>query len=64
FDLSRDSDGGYVAACLGEDIFTQGGAWEELRHNVSDAVLAYYFDSEPPARIRLHFVHDEVVTTR
>ncbi len=61
FDVTQESDGGYVAECLGEDIFTQGDTWDELRRNVVDAVKAYYFDSKPPSRIRVHFVRDEVL---
>ena len=64
FDVSQESDGGYVAECLSEDIFTQADTWDALRENVREAVRAFYFDSEPPARIRLHLVRDEVVTAR
>jgi len=61
FEVTQEADGGYVAQCLNEDIFTQGDAWDELRSNVLEAVKAFYFDSKPPRRIRLHFVRDEVV---
>ena len=64
FDVTQESDGGYIAECLSEDVFTQADTWDELRENVREAVQAYYFDSEPPARIRLHLVRDEVVTAR
>lgn len=64
FDVTQEADGGYVAECLSEDIFTQGETWEALRANVVEATRAYYFDSEPPSRIRLHLVRDEVVTAR
>jgi hypothetical protein len=62
FEVTQDADGGYVAECLGEDIFTQGDNWEQLRSNVLEAVRGFYFDSEPPRRIRLHHVRDEVVS--
>lgn len=62
FQITQEADGGYVAECLGEDIFTQGNTWEEVRSNVVEAVQAFYFDSTPPQRIRLHLVRDEVVT--
>ncbi len=61
FVVTQEGDGGYVAECLGEDIFTQGDTWDELRANVMEAVGGYYFDSKPPERIRLHLVRDEVV---
>lgn len=63
FEVTQEADGGYVAECLGEDIFTQADSWEELRRNVLEAVKAFYFDSEPPSRIRLHLARDEVMTT-
>lgn len=62
FDVTQESDGGLVAECLTEGIFTQGDDWETLRHNVREAVSAYYFDrAERPSAIRLHFVRDEVL---
>jgi len=64
FEVTQEADGGYVAEGLSEDIFTQGDTWEELRANVLDAVRSFYFDSSPPARIRLHLVRDEVVASR
>jgi len=64
FDITQESDGGYVAECLSEDIFTQADTWDELRDNVREAVLAYHFDAEPPRSIRLHLVRDEVVAAR
>jgi predicted RNase H-like HicB family nuclease len=44
FEVSQESDGGFVAECLTEGIFTQADNWEELRRNVKEAVAAYYFD--------------------
>ena len=63
FEVTQEQDGGYVAESLGEDIFTQGDTWEELRGNVLEAVKGFYFDSAAPQRIRLHMVRDEVVTS-
>jgi len=62
FEVSPESDGGFVAECLTESIVTQADNWEELRRNVREAVAAFYFDqARPPATIRLHLVHDEVL---
>ncbi len=62
FEVTQEADGGLVAECLTESIFTQADNWEELRHNVKEAVGAYYFDrGERPSVIRLHFVRDEVL---
>jgi predicted RNase H-like HicB family nuclease len=61
FSVSQETDGGYVAACLSHDIFTQGNTWEELRANVREAASAYFFDQAKPAGIRLHLVRDELL---
>jgi len=34
---------------------------DELRTNVREAVNAFYFDSTPAERIRLHLVKDEML---
>mgnify|MGYP002783776191 FL=1 len=64
FEVTQESDGGFCAECLTADIFTQGDSWEQLRDNVREAVEAYFFDSTPPAHIRLHLVRDETVALR
>jgi hypothetical protein len=62
FEVTEDVDGGYVAECLTESIFTQGDTWEELRAMVKDAVEAFYFDCEKPSFVRMRFVRDEILT--
>lgn len=61
FEVVQEVDGGYMAEALGESIFTQADTWDELRANVREAVQAFYFDSVPPASIRLRLVRDEVL---
>ena len=61
FQVTQEADGGFVAECLSEDIFTQGDTWEALKQNVKEAVSAYFFDGAKPAAIRLHLVRDEVL---
>ena len=61
FEVTQESDGGFVAECLTESIFTQADAWEDLRQNVKDAVSGFFFDKEMPGSIRLHLVKDEVL---
>jgi hypothetical protein len=61
FEVTHDADGGFTAESLGESIFTQADNWDELKANVREAVQAFYFDSVPPASIRLHLVRDEVL---
>ncbi|HUY13758.1 MAG TPA: 2-phospho-L-lactate guanylyltransferase [Terriglobia bacterium] len=61
FEVIQEADGGFVAECLTEAIFTQADDWEGLRRNVKEAVAAFYFDRpQPPSAIRLHLVRDEV----
>ena len=62
FEAVQESDGGYCAECLTENIFTQANSWEELRRNVLDATNAFFFDRPRPERIRLHLVRDEVLS--
>ena len=61
FEVTQEADGGFVAECLTENIFTQADGWDELRANVQDAVNGYFFDQKKPANIRLHLVRDEVL---
>ena len=61
FEITQEQDGGFVAECLSEDIFTQGDTWDELRQNVGEAVNAFYFDAAPPESVRLHLVRDELI---
>jgi len=61
FEVTQEADGGFVAEAIGEGIFTQADSWDELKTNVREAVQASYFDSVPPASIRLRLVRDEVL---
>ena len=62
FEVTQESDGGFVAECLTEGIFTEADNWEELRKNAKEAVAAYFFDHQKqPIEIRLHLVRDEVL---
>jgi predicted RNase H-like HicB family nuclease len=62
FEVVQESDGGYCAECLTENIFTQADSWDELRANVIEAVKAFFVDMPAPARIRLHLMRDEVLS--
>jgi len=64
FEVTEETDGGYVAECLTESIVTQGDTWEELRANVRDAVEGYFFDGPKPQWIRLHLVRNEVLSMK
>ena len=60
FNVTQETDGGYVAVAVGESIATQGDTWDELCAMVLDATQGYFFASKPPDRIRL-FLHVEKV---
>jgi predicted RNase H-like HicB family nuclease len=55
FEVAQEEDGGFVAECLTENIFTQADTWEQLRLCVKEAVEAFHFDRPMPDGIRLHF---------
>jgi predicted RNase H-like HicB family nuclease len=61
FEVTQESDGGYIAEALGENIVTEADSWEQLRANVKEAVEAYYFGEPKPANVRLHLRRDEVL---
>lgn len=56
-----DADGGYVASAVGHGIHTQAETLSAIRQNVRDAV-ACHFDDQLPTLVRLHMVHDELLT--
>jgi hypothetical protein len=62
FEVVQESDGGFCAECLTENIFTEGETWDELRKNVVEATSAFFFDGIRPERIRLHLVRDEILS--
>ncbi len=64
FEVTQEEDGGFVAECMNEDIFTQADSWVDLRQNVKEAVSAFYFDQTGPSSIRLHLVRDELLAVK
>jgi predicted RNase H-like HicB family nuclease len=62
FEVTEEAEGGYSAACLTGNIFTQGETWEKLRANVKEATAAYFYEGSRPQRIHLHFVRNEVLS--
>jgi predicted RNase H-like HicB family nuclease len=56
FEVTQESDGGFVAEAPSESVITQADTWHELRDNVREAVRAFYFDRPAPSRLRLHLV--------
>ncbi len=64
FEISQEEDGGFVAECLTEDIFTQGDTWEELKMNINEAVKGFYFDQPFYPNVKLHLVKDEILVVQ
>jgi predicted RNase H-like HicB family nuclease len=62
FEVTQESDGGYVAECLTDDIVTQADTWDELRANVKESVQAHYHDRPLPSAVKLHLVRDEILS--
>jgi predicted RNase H-like HicB family nuclease len=42
FEVSQDEDGTWVAAGIGDDIFTQGANLDELKANISEAIRVHF----------------------
>lgn len=64
FEISQEEDGGFVAECLTEDIFTQGDTWEELKTNINEAVKGFYFDQPSYPDVKLHLVKNEMLVVK
>jgi len=62
FGFLQESDGGYCAEWLTENIFTEGSTWDELRRNVVEAATAFFFDRPQPERIRLRLAGGETLS--
>ena len=62
FLVEESPEGGFEARALGHAIFTQSDTMEALREDVRDAVRCHFEEGELPRVIRLHLVHDEVLT--
>jgi hypothetical protein len=61
FNVTQESDGGYVAVAVGESIATQGDTWEELCYMVLDATKGYFHGSKAPETIRLYHHVEQVL---
>lgn len=62
FLVDESPEGGFIARALGHDIFTQADTLEALKAAARDAVHCYFDEGASPALIRLHLVHDEVIS--
>jgi hypothetical protein len=63
FQVEEDPDGGLTARAVGESIFVEADTIDELREEIRDAVTCHFpTPDDRPKMIRLHVVHDEVIT--
>mgnify|MGYP001553331431 CR=1 FL=1 len=56
------AEGGYTACAVGATIFTEADTLDQLRVAVREAVRCHFEDTGTPQAIRLHLVHEEVIT--
>ena len=62
FVVTEAEEGGFNARAVGQSIFTQGNARQEVEANVREAVRCHFEPEEPaPKLIHLHYVHDQVI---
>ena len=62
FVVEEAPEGGYTARALDVSIFTEADGLPALRESVRDAVRCHFEADALPKVIRLHFVHDEVMS--
>jgi hypothetical protein len=62
FLVEEAPEGGFTARAVNESIFTEGESLEEVRTNVREAVECHYDEGQAPKIIRLHIVHEEILT--
>ena len=46
FQVTQEGDGGYLAECLSENIYTQGDTWAEFCQNIREAVAGYFLAAQ------------------
>jgi hypothetical protein len=47
---------------VGESLFTEADTIENLRRGIREAVECHFEDGKAPKLIRLHIVHEEILT--
>lgn len=62
FVVEEAPEGGYTAKALGASLVTEADTLEELKTMIRDAVLCHFEENQRPKIIRLHFVHDTILT--
>jgi predicted RNase H-like HicB family nuclease len=62
FLVEEAPEGGFTARAVNESIFTEGESLDEVRTNVREAVECHFDEGQAPKIIRLHIVHEEILT--
>jgi hypothetical protein len=62
FLVEEADEGGFTARAVGESIFTEADTLDALRANVREAVECHFDEGKAPKLIRLHIVHEEILT--
>lgn len=62
FVVEEADEGGYTARAVSAAIFTEADTLDDLRRNVREAVECHFEDGQAPKVIRLHIVHEEILT--
>jgi predicted RNase H-like HicB family nuclease len=62
FVIEPAAEGGWVGQAHGHSIHVQADTVEGLRAQVRDAVECHFDAADRPRLVRLHFVHDELIT--
>lgn len=62
FLVEEAPEGGFTARAVNESIFTEGESLDEVRTNVREAVECHFEEGQAPKIIRLHIVHEEILT--
>ena len=62
FLVEETDEGGFTARAVSASIFTEADTLDELRRNVREAVECHFEDGQAPKVIRLHIVHEEILT--
>jgi predicted RNase H-like HicB family nuclease len=57
FETESQPEGGFSARCLHYGIYTQGDTPEQLRQNIEEAALAYFFD-RPGVSLTIKIISD------